>query len=92
MEAIIRITGRQFSKKELIIASEQLIFWIVEVIFFSIFQRPKAVNKRILFPLNKNYDSTSQNEGFDQKIHFHYAENLLSPAGIYKKRVENGFQ
>ena len=114
MEVIIGIRrGEQFSKKELIIASGQLIFWLKETIFFSIFQRVlpvilffssggkdvsrkcfipasgkekrkrKAANKRILFPLNKNFDSTSRNEGFVKKIRFHYAENLLSAAGIF---------
>ena len=39
MEAIIGIRWKQFSKKELIFARGQLIFWIVETIFFSIFQR-----------------------------------------------------
>ena len=38
VEAIIGIRGgKQFSKKELIIASGQLIFWVVEAIFLSIF-------------------------------------------------------
>ena len=40
VEAIIGIRGgKQFSKKELIIASGQLIFLLVETMFFSIFQR-----------------------------------------------------
>ena len=50
--------------------------------------------KRILFPLNKNFDSTSRNEGFVKKMRFLYAEKLLSPARIYYiyiKRVEDGF-
>ena len=55
-------------------------------------RRKKPVNKRILFPIDKNSDSTSQNEGFVKNIRFHYAEKLLSPAGISKKPVKNGFQ
>ena len=51
--------------------------------------RNKAVNKRILFPIDKNYDSTSQNEGFVKKIRFHYAEK---PRISKKKHVKNGFQ
>ena len=47
--------------------------------------RKKVVNKRVLFPIGRNSDSSSQNEGFGKKICFHYAENLLSPAGISKK-------
>ena len=47
--------------------------------------RKKAANKRILFPIDRNSDCTSQNEGFAKKIRFHYAEKLLSPAGISKK-------
>ena len=31
------IIGKQFSKKDLILASEQLIFWLVKTAFFSIF-------------------------------------------------------
>ena len=49
--------------------------------------RKKAVNKRILFPIDRNSDSNSQNEGFVKKIHFHYAEKLLSLAGISKKNT-----
>ena len=47
--------------------------------------RKKAVNKRIMFPIDRNSDSNSQNEGFVKKIRFHYVEKLLSPAGISKK-------
>ena len=47
--------------------------------------RRKAVNKRMLFPIGRNSDSTSQNEGFVKKIHFHFAEKPLSPAEISKK-------
>ena len=32
--------------------------------------RKKAVSKRILFPLDKNSDSTSQNKGFIKKYTF----------------------
>ena len=61
--------------------------------------RKKAVNKRILFPIDRNSDSTSQNEGFVKKIRFHYAEKLLSPGGLSKKtrkkwlhlNLNNGF-
>ena len=35
----MELVGKQFSKKELIIASGQLIFWLVETNFFSIFQK-----------------------------------------------------
>ena len=44
-------------------------------------EEEKAVNKRILFPLNKSSDSTSRNEGLVKKISFHCMEKLLSPAG-----------
>ena len=47
--------------------------------------RKKAVNIRILFPIDKNSDSTSQNEGLFTKIRFHYAEKLLSPGVISRK-------
>ena len=45
----------------------------------------KAVNKRILFLIDRNSDSRSQNKGFVKKIHFHYAKKLLSWAEISKK-------
>ena len=54
--------------------------------------RKKTVNKRILFLIDRNSDSTSQNEGFVIKIRFHDAEKLLLPAGISKKHVKYGFQ
>ena len=54
--------------------------------------RKKVVNKIILFPIDKNSDSTSQNEGFVKKIRFHYAEKLLSPAENLKKLVKTGFK
>ena len=47
--------------------------------------RKKAVNKRILLPIDRNSDSTSEIEGFIKNIRFHYSEKLLSPAGIFKK-------
>ena len=45
-------------------------------------EEKKAVNKRILFTLNKSSHSTSWNKGFVKKIGFHYSEKLLSSAGI----------
>ena len=36
VESIIGIRGKQFSKKELIIAAGQLIFWQVETIFVCV--------------------------------------------------------
>ena len=53
--------------------------------------RKKAVNKRILFPIDKNSDSTSQNEGFVKEIRFHYTKNLLSPTEISKKTRQKWF-
>ena len=47
--------------------------------------KKKAVNKTILFQIDKNSDSTSLNEGFVKKVRFHYAEKLLSPEGTSKK-------
>ena len=48
-------------------------------------KQSKAVNKRILFPIDRNSDSASLNEGFVKNIRFHYAEKLLSPTRISKK-------
>ena len=48
-------------------------------------KQKKTVNKRILFTLDKNSDSTNQNEGFVKKIRFHYTVKMLLPAGISKK-------
>ena len=42
--------------------------------------------KKFLFPLNKNSYSTSRNDGLFKKVHFHFAEKLLSLAGIYIQR------
>ena len=53
--------------------------------------RKKAVNERILVPPDKNSDSTSQNERFTKMIGFHYAEKLLSWAGISKKNLRKWF-
>ena len=39
VETIIEIRRKQFWKKELILASAQLIFWLAETIFFFIFHR-----------------------------------------------------
>ena len=50
-----------------------------------------AVNKRIPFPIDRNSDFTSQNEGFVKKICFYYAEKLLSLAGISKKTRKTCF-
>ena len=54
-------------------------------------KKKKAVNKRILFPIDRNSDSTSQNEGFIKKIRFLFAEKLLSPARISKKSRKKWF-
>ena len=55
-------------------------------------KQKKAVNKTILLLMKRNSDSISQNEGFVKKIHFHYAEKLLSLGGLSKKTCKNGFQ
>ena len=56
-------------------------------------RRKKAVNKKIMFLIDKNFDTTSQNKGFVKKIRVHYSKKLLSPAEISKKSpVKNGFQ
>ena len=75
--------------KEIVISAQRKLS--LELIMVSI-SRKKAVNKIILFPIDINSDSTSQNEGFVKKIRFHYAGKLLSPSGISKKYVKTGFQ
>ena len=50
--------------------------------------RKKAVNKRILFPIEKRSDSTNQNEAFVKKICFHYAKKLLAPTEVSKKNTQ----
>ena len=47
--------------------------------------RKNGAKEKILFPINKNSDSTSQNKGFVKKTRFHYAEKLLSQPGIFEK-------
>ena len=77
MQFFFPSSGNDFSRKS----------WLVETDFRANNglrkEEGKAVNKRILFSLNKNSDSTSRNEVFVKNIRFHYAEKLLSPAGIY---------
>ena len=51
--------------------------------------RKKTVNKRILFPIDRIYDSTSRNENFAKKIRFYNAEKLLSQARISKTTRES---
>ena len=75
--------------KEILISGQRKLS--LELIMVSI-SRTKAVNKIILFPIDINSDSTSQNEGSAKKIRFHYAGKLLSPAEISKKHVKIGFQ
>ena len=48
----------------------------------------KAVNKRTLFPLDKNSYSTSKNEGFIKKIRFHYAEICFHWQEHLKKSIK----
>ena len=54
-------------------------------------KQKKAVNKRILLPIDGNSDSTAQYEGFVIKIRFHFAEKLHSPARISKKTCKKSF-
>ena len=49
-------------------------------------QEKKAIKEGKLFSINRNFDSTSQNEEFIEIIRFHYPEKLLSPGGISKKK------
>ena len=64
-----------FSKKELIIASGQLIFWLVKTIFYSIFQRLLPVYFRLvetMFQENPSFqlletDNNRANNGFRKK-------------------------
>ena len=70
--------------KEILISAQRKLN--LELIMVSI-SRKKAVNKIILLPVDINFESTSQNEGFAKKIRF----RLLSPAGISKKHVKIGF-
>ena len=67
MEAIIGIRGKQFSNKEFIIDSGQLIFRLVESVFFSIFQRllPVMFQEKPSFQLVKM--DFRANNGFCKK-------------------------
>ena len=40
-------------------------------------KKVKVVNKRRQFPIDRNSDSTSQNEGLSNNIRFHYAKRLF---------------
>ena len=54
-------------------------------------RRKKAVDKTILFPLNKNSDSTSPNERFVKNT-FSLHTYIYIYIYMYIKLVENGFQ
>ena len=74
-----------FSWKKRIFQQNSL-FRLVETHTNSGFhKRQKAGNKRIPFPLDKNFDSISRNEGFVKKVRFHCAGKLLSLEGISRK-------
>ena len=60
VETIIRTRRKQFWEKELIIASEQLTVWLLESIFFFIFQR--------LLPV-RVYFSSKGSVFFDEILH-----------------------
>ena len=64
---------------------------ILELITVSTNRGKKAVNKRIMFPVDKNSISTNQDEGLIKKILSHYAEKLLSPAEISKQTRRKQF-
>ena len=49
----MELGGKQLSKKELVIASGQLIFWLVETIFFYSSETP-ASELPVLFPSGGN--------------------------------------
>ena len=51
----------------------------------GVYKQKKAVNKRILLPVDKNSDLKSHNERFVKKLRFHYVEKLLPLAEIPKK-------
>ena len=55
------------------------------------YKHKEAVNKRILFPIDRNSDSISQNEGFAKYVSTN-SKKLLSPAEISKKTVKDGFK
>ena len=67
--------GKQFSKKELVIASGQLIFWLVEIIFFYSSEIPandsfcpsggNDVSKKSFIPASGN--GFRANNGFRKK-------------------------
>ena len=51
----------------------------------------KALNKKILFPLDRKYVSTSRNEEIINKIPFHLTERLCLQPGLAKKWEKNCF-
>ena len=56
---------------------------MLELIMLST-RTKKVVNKRTLFSLDRNFDSTSQNERLIKKILSHHAEKLLPLVEISK--------
>ena len=57
--------------------------WILELIIVSA-SRKRSLNKRIIFPLNKNYDSTSRNEGFITKMFPLRRKTAFKGRNVYK--------
>ena len=49
-------------------------------------KQKKSVNKAILFPINKKFDSTSQNEGLVKKIYPLREKAAFTGRNIYKTR------
>ena len=52
----------------------------------SAHQQRKAPNKSIKFPVNQKSVSTSQNEGFPEKMQFHWTEKLLPFESVPEKK------
>ena len=75
-------SSRKLYFKEILISAEWKRSLVLMMVSAS---RKKAANKRILFPIDRNSDSTSQNKGFVKNMRFHCAEKLLSLAGISRK-------
>ena len=63
-------------------------FWLI----MASPSRKKALDKIILFPIDRNSGSTNQKKGFVKNIRFQYAEKLLSPAEISKKTSKKRFK
>ena len=82
VETIIGIRGKQLSKKELILASGQLIFRLVETVFFSPF----------FFQTSASFFPSSGKVFFNEIVHFGLQKRILELIIVSTSRKKVGIK